>query len=356
MNNQPEIESIVQEKLNKLKLVPERTPQAAKRARAHFLAQAVSASEFQRHKGWKSIFRKEQFAMNLLVSVLVIAGLLAGGGMTVKASQNDLPGEPLYAVKTFSENVSLEFQNSPDAKVERLMELAQTRVQEMSQMVESGQTPPDQVRLRLEQHLQQAFQVCSNMDDAALDPTLRQVRDQLRQHERDMERLQTHAGQNAQPILERIRIMLQARLQLANDGLQNHEMFRNTVRNGLRYGQTQTPPAPAPSTPIAPNGQQNGQATPQAGPGNGNGPGPNGQQNGQSTPQVGPNNSNGPGPNPSVTPVQNQNKNSGGNGSGSGSGSGGSGSGGSGSGGSGSGGSGSGGSGSGGSGSGGNGP
>ena len=342
MNNQPDSEAIVQGRLDVLMEVPEPDPRVVARARARFLAQAVSADEFQRHKGWKSIFRKEQFAMNILVSILVIAGLFAGGGMTVKASQNDLPGEPLYAVKTFSENVSVEFQNNPEAKVERLLELAQTRVQEMSQMVEAGQTPPDQVRLRLEQHLQQAFQVCSNMDDATLDRTLRQVRDQLQQQERDMERLQTHAGQAAQPILERTRTMLQTRLQLVNDGMQNHEMFRNAARNGFQNGQTQTPPTSVPSTPVAPNGQQNGQSTPQAGSGNGNGPGPNGQQNGQSTPQAGPNNGNGPGPNSSVTPMQN--KNNGGSGSGSGTNSGGSNSGGSGSGsGSGSGGSGSGG-------------
>lgn len=348
MNDQSNSESIVQERLGILMDVPEPDPRVVARARAQFLTQAVSADEFQSHNGWKSIFRKEQFAMNILVSIVVIAGLLAGGGITVKASQNDLPGEPLYAVKTFSENVSLGFQNSPEAKVERLLELAQTRVQEMSLIVEKGQTPPDQLRERLELHLQQALQVCSSMDDAALDRTLKQVRDQLQQQERDMERLQTHAGQAAQPILEQTRTMLQERLQLANDGMQNHEMFRNAVRSGFRYGQTQTPPTSAPSTPVAPNGQQNGQSTPQAG------PGPNGQQNGQSTPQAGPNNGNGPEQNPSVTPMQNQNQHQNQNKSGSGSGSGGSGSGGSGSGGSGPGGSGSGGSGSGGSGSGGN--
>ncbi len=341
MNDQSNPESIVQAWLDQLKDDPPPDPRVVARARAQFLTQAVSADEFQSHNGWKSIFRKEQFAMNLLVSIVVIAGLLAGGGMTVKASQNDLPGEPLYAVKTFSENVSLDFQNSPDAKVERLLELAQTRVQEMSRMVEAGQTPPDQVRQRLDQHLQQAFQICSNMEDAALDRTLRQVRDQLQQQERDMERLQTHAGPTSQPILEQTRTMLQERLQLASDGLQNHEMFRNTVRNGFHFGS----PTSVPSTPVAPSGQQNGQATPQAG------PGPNGQQNGTCTPQAGPGSGNGPGPNTSVTPMQNQNQNQNqtqnqnksGNGSGSGGGSGGNGSGGSGSGGSGSGGSGSGG-------------
>jgi len=250
--------------------------------------------------------------MNILISVLVIVGLFAGGGMTVRASQDDLPNEPLYGVKTWSENVGLQFQNDPDTKVERLMELAQTRVQEMSQLIESGQTPPEQARLRLEQHLQQAFQLCSNMDDAALDRTLLQLRDQLQQHEHAMQNLQVHAGQEAQPILERTRAMLQTQLQFASDGLQNHEMFRNTVRNGFHYRQTQTPPTSVPPTPSSPSGQQNGQATPQTGPGEGNGRGPNGQQSGQSTPQVGPN--------PSVTPVQNQNQNQNQNSSGTGSG------------------------------------
>src|SRR5512139_3537209 len=171
MNDHSNSESIVQKWLDVLKDDPPPDPRVVAHARAQFLAQAVSEDAIQRRSGWKSIFRKEQFAMNILISVLLIAGLFAGGGMTVRASQDDLPNEPLYGVKTWSENAGLQFQNSPDAKVERLMELAQTRVQEMSQLAESGQTPPEQVRLRLEQHLQQAFQLCSNMDDAALDQT-----------------------------------------------------------------------------------------------------------------------------------------------------------------------------------------
>jgi hypothetical protein len=313
MNDQSNPELLVQERLDELKEVSEPDPRVVARARARFLTQAISADEFQRQRGWKSIFRKEQFAMNIIVSILVIAGLLAGGGMTVRAAQDDLPNEPLYGVKTLSENVSLQFQNNPEAKVERLMELAQTRVQEMKQLIESGQTPPDQVRLRLEQHLQQTLQLCSNMDDAALDQTLLQLRDQLQQHERDMQRLQDHATPDTQPILERTRTMLQTRLQLVNDGLQNHEMFRNTVRNGFQYGQTQTPPTPAPptshsewATEQTTERQQNGQSTPQAGPNNNNSNGP------------GPNTDPG-GPNPSVTPMPNN----GGSGTGSGNNSGG---------------------------------
>lgn len=286
MNNQIDLESRIQERLDEIKLVPARNPQVAARARAHFLAQAVSADEFQRHKGWKSIFRKEQFAMNVLMSILVIAGLLFTGGVTVNAAQDDLPNEPLYGVKTWSEDLNLQFQNRPEEKVERLMELAQIRIQEMRQLAETGQISPDRVRERLEQHVHEALQICSNMDDPTLDRTLLQLRDRLRDQDRQLQQLQIHAALNAQPSLERTQTMLQQRLQLVEDGLLNHETFRSAARNGFKY--SQTPPPAITSTPLMPGGQQNGQPTPQAGPINGNGLGPNAD----------------PGePNPDVTPI-----------------------------------------------------
>ena len=107
--------------------------------------------------------------MNVLLSLVVIAALLFGGGQTVNAAQDDLPDQPLYALKTWSEDLSLTFQNNEEAQVTRLMELAQTRTQEMIQLTEAGKTVPDHVQLRLEQHLQQALQICSTMDDAAMD-------------------------------------------------------------------------------------------------------------------------------------------------------------------------------------------
>ncbi len=292
MKDQIELEVIIRERLNEIKPVPARDPRIAARARAQFIARAVSANEFQRHKGWTSIFRKEQFAMNALLSILVIAGLLFGGGATVNAAQDDLPDEPLYALKTWSEDVGLKFQDEPEQKVDRLMELAQIRIQEMTRLTDAGQAVPDQVRLRLEQHIHQALQMCSNMDDATLDRTLLQLRDRLQQQDRDMERLQLHAAEDAQPILERTRTLLRERLQLVEGGLLDHEMFRNAAQNGFRYGQTLTPTVFPPSTPSGPNGQQNGQSTPQAGPANG--PGPNTDPGG---------------PNPNITPAPDNSNN-----------------------------------------------
>jgi hypothetical protein len=290
MNDQSELELKIRERLEEIKAVPPRDPAVARHARMEFMARAVSASDAQRHKGWISIFRKERFAMNMMISVLVIAGLLFGGGATVSAAQNDLPGEPLYALKMWTEELSLQFQNDPEQKVDRLMKLAQVRVHEMTRLTDAGQPVPDQLRLRIELHVQQALQICSSMPDAALERTLLQLRDRLQEQDRDMERLQIHAQPDAQPVLEHTRTMLQQHLQLVNDGLLNHEMFRNTVRNGFRTGQEDgvTPPG------QNDNGQQNGQpTTAPAGPN----PDPKGTSTGPGEPNPDPGGS-GPGSGP----------------------------------------------------------
>jgi hypothetical protein len=276
MNNQTEIETAIRERLEEIKAVPPRNPQVAARARARFLTQAASAREAQRNKGWRPIFRMQQFAMNMAVALAVIVGLLVGGGTTVKAAQDDLPGEPLYAVKTFSEDVSLQFQTNPAARVDLLMQFAQTRVDEMARLVESGRTPPESLNIRLEQQVQQALTLCSNLDDAALHQKLPQVRDELQQQERDLQNLQAHAGQGALPRLEQTRAMLRGQLNVVDTGMVDPAAFRNNVHNGIKSEQLQTPPAVEPtviSTPLS--DEQNGQATtPPGGPENGNGVGP----------------------------------------------------------------------------------
>ncbi len=266
MNKHTDFESTLQGRLDELRQVPARNPQAAARARARFLAQARAANEAQRHRGGGFIFRKQQFAMNVIVTILVIVGLLVGGGTTVKAAQDELPNQPLYGIKTLSEDISLQFQQNPDARLERLMELAQTRGQEMDQLIESGQTPPEQVGVRLEQHLQQALQLCSSMDDPALDHKLPQVDEQLRAYESNLQNLRGHAAQGAQPILDHTLTMLQTQVHIVDNGLTNHASFRSMVQNGFHYETTQTPSSvEVPSKGSLPNGKQNGQETSQPG-------------------------------------------------------------------------------------------
>jgi uncharacterized membrane protein YgcG len=149
------------------------------------------------------------------------------------------------------------------------MQLARIRIAEMSQLAEAGRSIPDGTRLRLEQHIQQVLQLCAQMEDTALDRSLLQMREQLQQQDHLIQSLQIHGGQNAETTLSQTQVMLQARLQLVEDGLLDHEIFRQTVHNG--YGGTQIYPRSLPAACSTPNGQQRVQATPRAGPDNGAG-------------------------------------------------------------------------------------
>jgi hypothetical protein len=293
-------EARIKERLDDIKEVRPRNPQAASRGRAQFLSQAVSASEAQRQNGWTTKSRKERFAMNVMIVSVMIAGLLFGGGATVNAAQDDLPNEPLYALKLWSENVSLQLQNGDEAKADRLMELAQVRLQEMTRLVDAGQPVPDQVMLRLEQHIQQALQTCLTMDDPTLERTLLRIRDRLQDQDRDMEQLQLRT-QDQQQLLTQTRTMLRERLQLVEDGLLNHEMFRYQVQNGFSYGQNDevTPPVQngngqqnqngqSSETPGGPNLNPGGPNIDPSGP-NSNPGGPNIDPNGSNTDPNGPN-------------------------------------------------------------------
>jgi len=302
MKDQSELEVLIRERLEEIKSIPVRDPVIANRARARFLVNAVSAIELPRYKGWSSIFRKEQFAMNMIISVLVIAGLLFGGGATVNAAQDDLPNEPLYVLKVWSEDVSLQLQKNPEAKVDRLMDLVQIRAQDMTRLIEAGEPVPDQVRLRLEQHIQDALQTCLTLDEPALDRTLLQIRDRLQDRDRDVDRLLLHTQDQLQlqtqdqlrlqlqdqlQLLTQTRSMLREHLQLVEDGLLNHEMFRERVQNGFHYGQEDEVIPPAQNG----NGQQQQNGPPTSAPGGPNTDlgGPNTDPNGTNTIPGGPN-------------------------------------------------------------------
>jgi hypothetical protein len=308
MKEPQELEKFVRQRLEEIQRVPPRDPHMASRGRARFLSRAVSAAPLPRQKEWIFDFRKERYAMNVLLSILVIAGLLFGGSATVVgAAQDDLPNEPLYALKTWSEDFSLRLQNSPEAKVDRLMELTQIRIHEMTQLTEEGQPIPDQVRVRLEQHIQQALQLCAQMDDPTMERALLQIRERLALQVEEMTQLQFRAQEQAFPaaqqqiqIMNQTQTMLQQRLEIADEGLQNRELFREQAQNGFQFGREEDFVPPKEDG----NGQQNGQ--PDAFPGEPN-PAPGESGNPSSSPD--------PAPSPSPNPTQGGH---GGNGNGSG--------------------------------------
>lgn len=337
----------IEHRLEELKEVPPRNPQQAARGRANFLSeatnyqQAVSLPIFLRHKGWTFFKnRKERFAMNALVSLILVGALMLGGGATAVAAQDDLPNQPLYPVKLMTENARMALTGDPQEQANLLMNMAQTRVEEMAGLTEQGIPVPAQVQERLQQQIQQTMMLAVGMDDDDLTQTLIQLRERLRTQERTMTQLQTHATTEAEPLLIQTRQMLQICLQLVDEGIADPQGFRYRMTNQMQYGQDDEI-TPEPNRQGEPGFHKNDQddpppAEPGSGDGNGDGNGHGYDQN----PDKGGNGQNGSGNDTSGGQNGNNGSGSGGNGDGGsgdnggdGSGSGGTGDGGSGSGG-----------------------
>ena len=90
----------------------------------------------------------------------VFAVFLLGGAGTVAASNDRLPGDPLYPVKRSAEELRLVFTFSRQDKAELHTRLADQRVREMAQLVRKGKpTALTSLGRALDRHLSRAAQV-----------------------------------------------------------------------------------------------------------------------------------------------------------------------------------------------------
>ena len=285
MNDQSPDQKI-EHRLEELKEIPSRNPQHAARGRANFLSeaakyrQAVSLPLNARQKGWTFLkYRKERFAMNALVSLILAGALILGGGATAVAAQDDLPNQPLYPVKLMVENAKMALTGNPQEQAYLLMNMAQTRVEEMAGLVDQGIPVPAQVQERLQQQIQQTMMLAVGMDDDDLTQTLLQLRERLRAQERTMTQLQTNATTETEPLLTQTRQMLQDCLRLVDEGIGNPQSFRYRMTNQMQYGQDEDA-IPEPNQQGEPGFHQNDQGgQPPIEPGSGSG-GENGDGNG----------------------------------------------------------------------------
>jgi len=121
------------------------SPQFRQRARIRLL-QAMQAPAANRGRAGLDIFgwlkppapgRRLSYA---LIVATVIWALIVAGGTTVHASQDSLPDDALYPVKTAVENLRLAVARTPEARASLHLELAERRVQEVVAQSSLGRT------------------------------------------------------------------------------------------------------------------------------------------------------------------------------------------------------------------------
>jgi len=294
--------------LDRLRSVPPLDPQAVVQERANFLAQgelflaAVSQQPRRRHIGWINTLvltfqRKERIPMlnTLMAIVVTITLLFSGAGATVYAAQDSLPDEPLYPVKTWSEDVRLSLVSSPQGQLDLTLDYTDRRVAEIASLQATAKPVSEGVTARLQEELDAALQIAAWMDDPQMVQALAQIRLLAETQSQTLTTLMGGGSSQGDPMLARLRERLQEQVRLAVAGEADPQGFRLQVRERLRDRQkmpshTPNPTQPGPAT-----------RTPSVTPvptGNSYGPGPDGSQTTGTPGHYGPGN-----PNPSQTPM-----------------------------------------------------
>jgi hypothetical protein len=255
----PRLESL----LDELQDIPARDPKRAAQSRARFLSQAVAIREeavspnpILRLREWlDKINEPKEFKMTTLVSIVTILGLLMGGtGGTVYASQDSLPNEALYGIKIVSENMRLNMANDAQSEISLLLEYANRRGDELSALAEEGTELPEATMTMLQIQLQQALQLAAEMEDAEMLQAMTQLQTALQTQLERMDQLLEDCPDgdctNTDPLLEQLRIRLENRLRLVDEGMADPQGFRETVRNENRNRNSQEEELPVDETPT----------------------------------------------------------------------------------------------------------
>jgi hypothetical protein len=309
-----------------LRHTPERDPQAAAQGRRRYIDQirllqdhvspaaGVSAGGFIRLKGWinsvkESLQSKERSPMfSTLMTILISLSLLLGGvGATAYAAQDSLPSQALYPFKILGEEINFRLTNQPQSRIDLLLAHADRRVQEMVALSQAGESIPKPTLQRWQAHTDQAFELCAR--SGQIETVLLQLRTHLQEQDQLLSRLQIRSGDHNEPLLARIRAMIQERFRWVDEGIQDPIQFQERFRQQSSTGPhaTQTPqvgggfgpgPLQPTQTPGTGDGYGPGPLSPSATPiqGGGYGPGPDATQ----TPASG--DGNGHGPNATPTP------------------------------------------------------
>jgi hypothetical protein len=157
---------------------------------------------------------KRRFGMTWVIIVTTILSLISGAGV-VYASNTALPGEMLYPVKTWVEEVQLTL--SPDAvDINLLKNFADHRVEELVALDEAGElTNIDGLLVNYQNQTMLMTALMARVEAKNPDVAIRlraEVSNQLQEHARIIEGYLQIYGEG-DPLHERLRIMLQTNTQ-----------------------------------------------------------------------------------------------------------------------------------------------
>ena len=218
-------------------------PQSAAETKKRFLMQADSLRQgliSQPETGNKQnrpgktdvfrIFQRNPGLKALMAVVLAAFIILSGSSITVAAAQSSLPGEPLYAIKSWSEDVRLSMTHSTEAKLNLTLDYTNRRLDEISGLLAGGKALSDQSSDRFQEELENALQLAAQLDDTQMQDALGQIKKHAEYQGMTIEELIDKLPPQAEPAIVRLQARLAEQIQLSNFGESDPQSFRAHIR------------------------------------------------------------------------------------------------------------------------------
>ena len=203
-------------------------------------------------------------AYKALAAVLAVAVAITGMGGGVVLAADTLPGDFLYPVKLFSEDVRLALTPDPADRAELEMSFVALRVQEMARLAQQGEEVPQAVVARMTRQMEQCMVEIANARPEEAPALLERVMERTRLQQQVLEGAATGSSAETQSRLrEASQLMERTRLQAENDP-QYLEYQQQHQYEGTPGPHGQTSPTPAGvGQPVQEQNQQRSQGTPE---------------------------------------------------------------------------------------------
>lgn len=242
-----ELEEFGKRTLDPLRPTPSLNQQAASEVKAKFLLEGENLRQAinkqpegedtrptRRRRNFFNGFQHKPVMKALVAVLLAFVVLLAGSSLTVFASQSSLPGQPLYPVKSWSEDVQLSMTLSPDAKLSLTLNYTNRRMEEISSLLASGNTISDQTANRFQNELEDALQLAAQLNDTQMQQALSEIKNHAEKQGMLIQELIVKLPPQADPAIQRLQERLNEQVQLSNVGERDPKGFRVQVRERIQ--------------------------------------------------------------------------------------------------------------------------
>ena len=242
-----------------LRLVPPMDLNEITAKKAKFLLQGenlrqdllIKLDQRSKQGGHKPGALREKLSISIfkaLVITLLVLVFIAGSSFTVYASQSSLPGEPLYTVKSLSEDVRLSFTFSKQAKLNLTLDYTTRRIGEIRSLVSAGKSVPEQSSDRYQMELEDALQLAAQMNDQQLVPALNEIKISAEDQGMSVDELISGLPEHASPAIVHLQQRIREQVQLSTIGEKDPQVFRSEIRGREhnRHGPKQSPTSELP--------------------------------------------------------------------------------------------------------------